>query len=360
MSAGPRSLGWRLRHVALCAFGAYLGLAFVTASCLAQDDAADASDSSSDIAPIAPERAPAIEMTWSPTSGVSVGDRVEVTIETTVRDGDDVAIPEQSLAPFELLDSRRTVHDAQGGERRFEMTLSLLILTPGKAALGPIELRVLTSEGVLGSAKTEKQEIAVASVLANEPNADLKPPTDPFSVTQEDYALAWIALALFAIALVVVVTLFLAARWRRRARSSSPPPPPRPADEVALEELEALRTQLPIMLGRGKGAEWTDAISDTLRKLLGARFGFDALESTTDEILRHLRRERIDSAEKNAIASFLRECDLIKFAKASIGLEQGEALLNDAFTLASGSLQSSAPPQEQHASARQPPVEGGA
>jgi hypothetical protein len=76
-----------------------------------------------------------------------------------------------------------------------------------------------------------------------------------------------------------------------------------------------------------------------VRGYLGARFGFDALESTTDEILEALKKQegggfvRLDPTptDPNApapgislgeIARFLRECDLVKFANLTPTPEQ--------------------------------------
>lgn len=80
-------------------------------------------------------------------------------------------------------------------------------------------------------------------------------------------------------------------------------------------------------------AEYFDRVSDAVRGYLGARFGFDGLESTTDEILASLKKQgggfiRMDDGSAPAsgsapapgvpledVARFLRDCDLVKFAK---------------------------------------------
>ena len=82
---------------------------------------------------------------------------------------------------------------------------------------------------------------------------------------------------------------WLVYRWLQRARSPSPPPPPpRPPWEVALES--STRSRHAGLLETQRFAEYFDRVNDAVREYLGARFGFDGLESTTDEMLAALRR----------------------------------------------------------------------
>ena len=61
--------------------------------------------------------------------------------------------------------------------------------------------------------------------------------------------------------------------------------------------------------------EYFDRVNDAVREYLGARFGFDGLESTTDEIARGARRAAPLRASRCPRSSaFLQECDLVKFA----------------------------------------------
>jgi hypothetical protein len=61
-------------------------------------------------------------------------------------------------------------------------------------------------------------------------------------------------------------------------------------------------------------AEHFDRVNDTLRRYLGARFGFDGLESTTDEIVRALRVAQPKGISLIELQHFLQHCDLVKFA----------------------------------------------
>jgi len=58
------------------------------------------------------------------------------------------------------------------------------------------------------------------------------------------------------------------------------------------------------------------AVSDALRVYLEERFDFRAPERTTEEFLLDLQQTPLlSSAQKESLATFLQECDLVKFAR---------------------------------------------
>jgi hypothetical protein len=98
---------------------------------------------------------------------------------------------------------------------------------------------------------------------------------------------------------------------------------------VALEKLDEVRHAG--LLETKRDAEYFDRVSDAVRGYLGARFGFDGLESTSDEVLGALKKQgggfvRLDTASDGDaggpapgiplkdIRQFLAGCDLVKFA----------------------------------------------
>ena len=115
---------------------------------------------------------------------------------------------------------------------------------------------------------------------------------------------------------------------RRSARRSLTPPPPRPPWEVALERLD--ETRHAGLLKTKRFAEFFDRVNDAVRQYLGARFGFDGLESTTDETLAALRRAPHFSISIAEIAVFLQHCDLVKFADLTPSLDDCENALREA------------------------------
>ena len=108
---------------------------------------------------------------------------------------------------------------------------------------------------------------------------------------------------------------YVITRYMKRPKPVAPPPPPRPPWEIALEELDEVRHAG--LLDAGRHAEYFDRVNDTLRSYLGGRFGFDGLESTTDEILAALTHAPLQKLSLAEVVAFLGECDLVKFANVT-------------------------------------------
>ncbi|MFW5877038.1 MAG: hypothetical protein ACOCXM_09900 [Myxococcota bacterium] len=278
-----------------------------------------------------PADPPDVEITAAPTEDLVTGDAVTLTITAIADADDDLAVPKQSFAPFEVRKKNVREEDAEDGLQKLVFELELLAFEPGDHVVGPVELRVVTADGVIRTVETDPVNLEVGSLTANEPNPEPKPPTEPVPVMEDDYTLLWILGGLALIGLVALLTLLAARWWRRRKAAAAPPPPPRPADEVALERLHALRDDRALAEEEGRLVEWVDGVSDALRAYLGGRYGFEGLESTTDEALHHLRAMALPEAVVTEVTALLGECDLVKFAQASPQPERCDVLLEGAY-----------------------------
>ena len=168
---------------------------------------------------------------------VELGDPIDVILEVTTDKSGDVAIPEQSFGPFEVLDKNVTIQPDPGGTTQtFTFALQLLCFERGAQTLGPIQVRVTTPEGELKYLESETKTVEIRSLLGNEPNAQLKPPTQPVVVEQDDYTLVWILGALLAMG-IGALSAWLFLRWWRRRERPEPAVILPPPWEVALAEL---------------------------------------------------------------------------------------------------------------------------
>jgi hypothetical protein len=284
-----------------------------------------------DTEPLPPDRAPEVESRLEPSAGLATGDAFTVVIRVrNEHPDDDVTVPRQSFGPYEVLDKAQVETE---DERAHEFRIRLLALAPGSEPVPGVRLRVVTHDGVIGHVRTDPLPVSIASLLANEPNAEPKPPTEPVEVRQRDYTLAWVLAAIGAMLLTALVTLLVARWWRRRPRPVAPPPPPRPAGEIALEKLTQLQRERHDAIEQGRVEAWVDGLSDTLREFFGHRYGFEGLESTTDEVVAHLRRHHLPGISVPEVSALLGECDLVKFAKATLDEERCDSLLAEAFRI---------------------------
>lgn len=275
---------------------------------------------------------PRVQLTLSPQKGLVTGDVITLKLQVTAKPGVDVAVPEQSFAPFELI-GRKASEKAVADGQEYEFELSLLALEPGAQTVPAVTLRVVGPKGELGDVKTVAQALQIGSLIANEPNAAAKPVSKPVVVMQDDYTLAWIGGAILFAALVALATLLISRWLKRRPKLQPPPPPPRPAWELALARLMALSQIKATLIAEDRGGEYVDGVSDALREYLGRRYGFDGLESTTDEVLRTLERIRPHKLSLSSVSLVLEQCDLVKFARAAPDVELCDEVWNAAVAL---------------------------
>lgn len=264
----------------------------------------------------------------------ALGDPIDVILRVTAAASDEAAVPEQPFEPFEIVSKRLIVEPSPDGKSKtFTFELQLLCFEVGVHDLGPVRVRITSATGELIDLDSEARSIEVRSLLANEPDPQLRPPTEPVVVEQDDYRLLFVLGALLALVLGALLSWLFIRWWQKRDRPEAPMPPPPPPWETALAELRELEQRRAAAISEGRTEEWVDAVSDSVRNYLGHRFGFHGLESTTDEIGTALGRvESLAIAPREAV-EFLEQCDLVKFAKASLADEASRALIEDAFAL---------------------------
>jgi hypothetical protein len=264
----------------------------------------------------------------------TLGDPIDVILTVTGRATDEAAVPDQPFEPFEILEKKLEVQPSPDGSgKTFTFELRLICFELGPHELGPVRVRITSAEGELMTLESEARTIDVHSVLANEPDPQLKPPTNPVPVEQDDYRVL-IALGALAVLVLGALLAWLLMRWwNKRERPEPTPPPPPPPWETALAELRVHAKQRESAIAEGRTEQWVDAVSDSIRGYLGKRFDFHGLESTTDEIAEQLAGAKSLAIEPEEAIGFLGQCDLVKFAKASLADGASRALIDEARAL---------------------------
>lgn len=205
----------------------------------------------------------------------------------------------------------------EGAATKSTVTLSFVALpkAPGRheLTLPALPISIARASGELISLCTQPHTIVIEDPTSSTPNP--KPKDNPPPRRQrEEWTFLKQAVSIGAIALVVgAILAWLIGRWLKRPRPVPPPPPPRPPWEVALESLHDLRHAG--LTREGRFAEHFDRVSDVVRRYLGDRYGFDGLESTTREMLGELRATTPRIIVLDEIERFLRQADLVKFAR---------------------------------------------
>ena len=254
---------------------------------------------------------PAVETTVSAASA-AVGD--PITVVVTVRHAPDAEVrwPDPiDAAPFEVLEPPVPQSAAGDGVAESRLELRVAAFELGELSFPPLDVEVVDAAGEATSLATGAVGVTIESVGRDEGGdiRDIKGPLAiPFAVVT---LLPWIA----ALLVVAAAAAWIYRRYRRRTRPETPVPalPPRPAREVALEALAALEAAG--LLERGEIKSYHIRLSDILRVYVEGRFGVDAMEMTTGEVLDSLRRADAGGGVVADVRQLLDRCDLVKFAK---------------------------------------------
>jgi hypothetical protein len=263
-----------------------------------------------------------------------VGDVVTLFVTAVGPVGTPVNLPKTlDLSPFSELDEQNRKLEERNlgdGKMRREFRLFVAAYEPGELTLPGLEVTYIGPSGEVLSTRTQPIEVKIASLIANEPEPALKDIAPPVKVLQQDLLLVYVGGGLAAAALGAVAGILVRRRWRARV-ALRPEPPPRPAHEIALERLDRL--------GAGGFAEDGDhrpfyfSLSEVIRDYLGARFGFDSLEMTTEELIEELRRRAPRELVLGEVSGWLTACDLVKFAKISPSATEARGALETAIRI---------------------------
>ncbi len=244
--------------------------------------------------------------------------------------------------------------DVKTGRRQTTLDL-LLIALPGEPGrrtlvLPSLPISISRANSDIFTLCTKPHTIVVEDPTASTPDAQPKPNPGP-RVQREEWVALERALSWGAVGAVVgSVLAWLVYRWIKRPMPTPPPPPPRPPWEIALDRLDEVRHAG--LLETKRFAEFFDRVNDAVRECLGARFGFDGLESTTYEMLSALRRVPHFRVPLPEVAAFLQDCDLVKFADVTPTLEECERALVDAEKVVRATMAPNAPARVEAGEAR--------
>jgi hypothetical protein len=258
------------------------------------------------------------------TTHVTVGDRVTLTLTVDHPSSTGVIWPDSlDLAPFEVLERATSGPVDAGDESRSTLVLTLTAFELGTLEVPSFDVVVAGADGTEETLSSSPVGIEVASVGVDE-SGEIRDIRGPLTIPLGAFRLLlWILLPLALAGLLWMV----ARRLRSRDAATASPalgPLPRPAHVVALEALDALERAG--LLERGQVKEFHIEAAEILRAYVSARFGVDAPEMTTYEVVAALA-PRADARVVEGLGAFLDQCDLVKFAKVRPGPDASRQVL---------------------------------
>lgn len=157
---------------------------------------------------------------------------------------------------------------------------------------------------------------------------DIKDVWKPAFVLADYYP--WIFGVLLALFLICVIGYIV-----QRIRNKKPiipfrkPEPKLPPHEQAIKELDEIKQQKLWQQGRNK--EYYTMITDTLRRYLVERFGINAMEMTSGEILDVIRKQQEATSVYESLKQIMQLSDFVKFAKMNPLPDENDLSLMNAY-----------------------------
>ena len=263
-----------------------------------------------------------------------IGDQTDLHLRATCEVGEQVQLPalDKELIPgIEIVD--KTVVDTatlSDGRVQYNQYLTLTSFEDSLFYIAPLPFvsgdDTLWSESLMLNV-VQPFEMDSADMAITDIKGIYKAPIWWWGI------LRWVLMAL-AIAGVGVggyyLITYLQSRMRKGEEETDAAEPLRPAEEVALEKLDAIREQKIWQTGQVK--EYHTQLTDVVREYIDRRFEVSSVEQTSDETLRAMRP--LLSSQKELyeqLRKMLTLADLVKFAKWTTTPDENEQSLRSAY-----------------------------
>jgi hypothetical protein len=261
---------------------------------------------------------------------IRVGDSITVHLQ-----GDPQSL--KSLAPAltigwpqgteDLTTSVALDEKTSGDDHHFKITF----IKAGKVTIPSLGLGNPGDDAKKFIARTNPLNIDVTTSIAkDDPKPkEAAPPLPPERLGFPVWTLIVGGILLLALIGAAVYWLIQWSKKRRLEDAKRPKGPPPTEDQVALEALKKLEAQG--LLKKGDFKRFYFGVSEILKHYIGARYKFDAVESTTDEMLNHLDRESgVQSHLLELLKGMYERLDLVKFTDHRPVAIEGSELLEEA------------------------------
>jgi hypothetical protein len=269
----------------------------------------------------------------------TVGDPLDVRLQVELPPGTTLDPPTfgPALGPFSVVEGAWTGPERASGVERWTWNGTVVAFRTGPFELPPLRVVVEDEAGARRTVQSDPVGVTIASVLddgqkaAELDIADLKPPAP----LPPRYGAAIAALAvLLALLLAAAVLWWLhrryAARWAAIPVRDDPfrriPP-----HEWVYAELQKLLAQR--LAERGEVVAFHAALARIVKRYLGGRYRAELLELTSAECRERLRRAGAPVAAVEAVQELLERCDLVKFAKRTVGSDDCRTAIEMAYRI---------------------------
>lgn len=234
------------------------------------------------------------------------------------------------FSPLELVEVHEGEVESTGNDLRQRFTITLQHFAVGEAEVPSFPVTWIDPQNAVHTYAVAPHPFVVESLLINEADPQVQGEDPMISL---EYPNVRAAIIIWSVIGGVVLAGMLAALglwWRRRERPVVLPPPI-PPHQRAFEDLDELARHREELIAAGAYQDYYLRLTEIAKRYLGARFGFEALDRTTEEIQDLLGRGhvRVEPLDPKRVLTFLQDCDLVKFARLSPPEDEAREALQD-------------------------------
>lgn len=266
---------------------------------------------------------------WADSTTCVIGDPITVHVEITHQGKLHVTpLVGDTLGAFHIL-SRSAVENTSSTSST--ATFTVAVFDSGTAILPPLQFAYTTPNDSTPKIVATNPLIFSVALVAVDTSKDIKDIKPPLAIPLTVAEISLIVGTIVGVGLLVYA-LYL---YRKRKREQKPEevyvPPPKAAHILALEELALLKEKR--LWQQGLIKPYYSEVTEIVRRYFEHRFGFKALEETTDETMDDLRRFPVAHPVLEQTDRILRRADLVKFAKYQPTIPEHEETLAAAFEI---------------------------
>ena len=269
----------------------------------------------------------------SDSSKVEIGDHLDMKL--VVSAGSDIVIdfpsfPGDSIGKVDIIKKTKIDTAKLGSKIIYSQNITISAYEEGRYFFNPIKIYYLNkSTGAIDSTYTNDWQFMV-STLPVDTSKPIKPIKAPLKIDYHLNEFTWwiVGLVILIIAIIIAVILYIRHK-NRPAPAVARPRPKEPSHIWAVKELKKLDQEK--LWHNDQVKLYHSRLTDILRLYLEFRFGYYAMEATTEEIMSKVYNLEIGMDAGARLREILSLADFVKFAKMNPAPDQNMKSIQDAF-----------------------------
>ena len=264
-------------------------------------------------------------------SEMLIGDVFHLTISITrdpsvqvIQNGADLELGQFTIKEINPGDDEKL----DNGKIKQTVDYQLSTFFTGEFEIPAFDILFHSEDGAQGTLRTSPIKITVRSLTPEESeDLDIRDIKEP--VLLDGSSRMWIVWTVLVSLIALILLIYFIRRYFKNKKNIIPVEPPLPPDVEAYQALQALR----------ENRDWLDnrdyeffstRVSEIIRLYTSRRWIINALDETSDEIMVELKSINLPSDIINSFHNFFVDCDLMKFAKHQLPVDELEGLIDQA------------------------------